>query len=260
MTTMLKTPPKSPLAKYAKPAAAATLTQSQLTEISDISNEAITGLRRTCAAALRIGLRLLALYQNGTDSFGQVLDKLSALQIPRTTAQRWMNASAAVLMKAQETEDADELVIPPWDAKSRDWKAAETLMETTAATTSIRRLLLGAANSNSDERRLEELIEREETGDAHAAKALQDVAEGKMTLVQAMRAAAGAAATKGKERNDPVYLSLDGRTGQIRGLFPKSVLTIRNAFARWEQLDEPARKQARSIWMELVANLPRELR
>jgi hypothetical protein len=242
-----------------KPAAPAALDRQRLDEIAGIAEDAVRNLRRTCAAALRIGLRLLTLYQNGTDSFGAVLDKLGSLQIPRSTAQRWMNAAAAVLMKAQGS-GTDDLVIPAWDQADATWLAAEKLMETTAQTTSIRRLLLGPASTGSDETRLDELIDRTEAGDRHAEAMLDKVAAGHLTLVQAIRAASGAAATKDKARKDPVYLDIDGMTGQPTGLFPRCLITLSNTFARWEEIDETARQAAKASWKALVANLPRDLR
>jgi hypothetical protein len=81
-----------------------------------------------------------------------------------------------------------------------------------------------------------------------------------MTLVQAIRAQAGAAATKNKTRKDPVYLDIDSKTGEATGLVPKCFITLARAFASWDKLDETARKKVKTSWKALVAELPRDLR
>jgi len=88
---------------------------------------------------------------------------------------------------------------------------------------------------------------------------IEQVSAGKLTLVQAVRALGGKV-TKEKHRTDPVYLDIDGRTGQPTGLFPKCLVTIANTFSRWENLDESARREVRAAWKEVVSKLPKDLR
>ena len=58
----MKTPPNSPLSKYSKTATPPPgIDQTKLQEIVGIAQEAVIGIRRTCAASLRIGLRLLTI-------------------------------------------------------------------------------------------------------------------------------------------------------------------------------------------------------
>ncbi|MEO5715032.1 MAG: hypothetical protein ABIT37_16255, partial [Luteolibacter sp.] len=124
--------------------------------------------------------------------------------------------------------------------------------------TSLRRLLLGSAET-SEESRLDTLITKDEEGDKHATEILELVATGKLTLVQAIRSLGGKI-TKEKLRTDPVYLDIDGKTGQPTGLFPKCLITIANTFSRWEKLDDSARREVKAAWKEVMTKLPKELR
>jgi hypothetical protein len=106
---------------------------------------------------------------------------------------------------------------------------------------------------------MDSLITASESGDPNADAILDRVAKGELTLVQAIRALGGSI-TKDKERHDPVYLDIDGATGRLTGLFPKCVITLNNTFARWSELDESARAEAKKAWKALAANLPKDLR
>jgi hypothetical protein len=63
-----------------------------------------------------------------------------------------------------------------------------------------------------------------------------------------------------KVRRDPVYLSMDGETGALGGLYVTALKTLQNTFSRWEETPEAARAQARELWLHTVAALPDELR
>jgi hypothetical protein len=182
------------------------------------------------------------------------VDALQLVDLKRATAYRWMNAYASLAQRI----GLDPLALPSADDVS-GWDQLDAALVAASTGLTLRRLLLGWAKDGSEEHRMEELTDRAESGDMEAEAALERVAAGEMTLVQAMRGAAGAAATKGKERRDPVYLDLDGRTGEVKGLMPKALITLQNAFARWEYLDQSARNKVRAAWLELVAHLPEDL-
>lgn len=238
------------------------LTTAKRQELQSLAVDSVEGVRRTCSAALRIGLRVLALYRaDASDrSFQSVLAMLGEWEIPRSTAQRWMNAAGNALSRIQGAADAAATVIPEWEPGAAEWEAADAAVAEFASGMTLRRILLGGETvQSSDTNRLEELVDRAESGDPHAAEMLRKVEQGQLTLVQAMRAAAGAAATKGKERTDPVYLDTDGHDGRLVGLFPKCIVTLKNTFACWHTLDESARKLARAEWKQLLIHLPPDL-
>jgi hypothetical protein len=236
-------------------------------EIDALTDELVISLRTSVDLALRIGLRLLHLHRETGENdapggFRAALDHLDS-RVPRSTAYRWINAATAVIARDQNilgtdgTFDPAEIALP--NPGSKEWTAIEKSLSAHAAGTSMRRLIIGSA-ATGDESRMDELITRTEAGDPHAEAMLEKVAKGELTLVQAIRAAAGAAATKNKERKDPVYLDLDGATGQPIGLFPRCLVTLSNTFAHWEDIDESARAEARKAWKALVSKLPDDLR
>lgn len=251
-----------------KPKAKATATASSeitdetsplRTEIISLADEATRTLRTSCRCALLAGLRLLHLYHHCRDreqGFAGEIEKLSPA-IARPTAYRWLNAAARVLVKSQGIADPADL-IPPRPG-TPEFASAETILTQASDGMSLARLTLGAPASGDPER-MDSLITQTENGDPHAAAALEKVEAGEWTLVQAIRGAAGAASTKDKNRRDPIYLDLDGATGQPKGLFPKAIITLANTFARWDQIDPAARAAARATWKAMVASLPADLR
>lgn len=234
-----------------------------IAELETLVDDVHQHLRKGCYGALRIGLRLIHLHSQAAllDAPGGFRAALKAIQgkgIAPSTAYRWINAASGAVMRIQHIEDAALIELPA--PGSNAWEKLEAALEKSTHGLSLRRLTIGSASSQSDECRLDNLISAEEQGDTHATEFLDKIASGEMTLVQAIRAQAGAQATKGKSRKDPVYLDLDGKTGQPVGLFPRCILTMANTFARWDQLDENARHKAKSAWKALVSNLPSELR
>lgn len=257
MTSTLKAPRTQNV-----PAEKAAERESLIGDILELAEEVSAHLRRSCFGALRIGLRLLALHRSTGESdsaggFRAALAALDGVNIHPSTAYRWINATSAVLCRAHDTTQIADVHIPRPGHK--EWIALEGVLQKASNGMSLRRLLVGAS-ATSDESRMDNLITAEEAGDAAAAEMLDRVAKGEITLVQAVRAAGGAAATRDKARHDPIYLDIDGRTGQPIGLVPKCLITLSNAFARWDSLDETARQGMRASWKALVGNLPRELR
>ena len=223
---------------------------------------ALDHLRSSCGHALQAGAALVWIHERIADSangsragssggFSYAIEKTG---IPRRTAYNWMNAFGSCMARLGLNLES----LPDPDTKA--WTAMMVELGAIAAGTSLRRLMLGAAKAGTEEARLDELISRAESGDQAADEAMERVASGEWTLVQAIRAASGQAATKGSNRRDPVYLAIDGRNGALRGLLPKATITLANAFTRWDDLDEPARRAFRASWLELVSRLPDELR
>ena len=250
--------------------------EAVIAEARGHAEQATAALRKGCEHALLAGMRILWLHRetehghggdrrsenfkvpHGTLKIG-FNEAIAQTGIPRRTAWRWMNGAVAMLARIGEfPEDANIEVLLP-EPGSEDWRGLEAALKTAAQGVSLRRLLMGSETTSSDECRYDELIHREEAEDAAAAAALDAVADGKLTLVQAMRAAAGAAATKGKERRDPVYLEYDFAAKAPVGLVPKAFVTLKNAFERWEEFDGDAREAARDVWIGLLKAAPVEL-
>jgi hypothetical protein len=124
---------------------------------------------------------------------------------------------------------------------------------------SLRRLVIGCSASNSEDQRQDELITRAEAGDITAEEALERIASGELTLVQAMRAAAGALATKDKNRKDPVYLDFDAETKRATGLLPKALITLQNGFKAWDSYSTAARRALRDEWQATRLAMPDDL-
>lgn len=229
------------------------------------SKAAADALRKSCAEALQAGLPLLWLHKQTVSSTGHAKystgtgfkTAVEKSGISEATAYRWANAAAAVLAREQKLDTAEDLDLPV--PGSAAWTAAEKILAKAAAGMSLRRLMLGSPGAG-EINRLDDLVSRTEHGDPHAAEVLDAVEAGRLTLVQAIRAAAGAAATRGKTRRDPVYLDIDGKTGEPVGLFISSLITINRAFAIWPDLPEPARRKVRETWKEIISHIPPELR
>lgn len=238
-----------------------------LREIDQLCEELSTAVRTSVDRALRIGLRLLVIHRESGESgesggFRAAIERIEGHRIPRSTAYRWFNAAARALARHQGIADDNGNFEPSalrLPSAPDEIAADEAVMATVAAATSMRRLMLGSA-ATGEESRMDELIDASERGDALADAVLERVAAGELTLVQAIRARAGAAATKDKTRADPVYLDIDGATGEAKGLFVRSLITISNTFDHWEDLDETARGKAKAAWKALVAKIPKELR
>ncbi len=236
-------------------------------EIAGLCADVQAHVRIATERALRAGVRLLTLYRESgalADSPGGFRAALAAIgdTVPRSTAYRWMNAAGIVLARHQEITnekdeyDPDELLLPGTDPAA--WKQIDQILTEHSKGMSLRRLILGSADTSEDSR-FDQLITREEAGDKNATEILELVSAGKLTLVQAIRSLGGKV-NKEKHRTDPVYLDIDGKTGQPTGLFPKCLVTIANTFSRWDKLDEAARREVKASWKEVVSKLPKELR
>ena len=252
-----------PALKPAARAASKTAKPLMITELESLADEMHDSLRKSCFCALKVGLRLIHLHNTTAESdepggFKAALVAIQGKEIVRSTAYRWINAAAAAVMKIQSVKSPDAILLP--EPNSKAWNKLEADLEVSTRGISLRRLTLGSADSSSDEARLDKLITASEDGDKIAEEYLEKIAAGEMTLVQAIRAQAGAVATKDKTRKDPVYLDIDGTTGQPVGLFPKCLITLSRAFASWDQLDETARKAVKASWKAFIVSVPRDLR
>ena len=248
-----------------------TLEDRMICEATEHFNAAEAAVRKGCQHALLAGLRLIWLHKHtanpvGSNQHNQGVSRetgfdgaLKRIGINRPTAYRWMGATAMACERCTLIFDGlaihDELPEPD----SVSWGHWEKTLKEVAAGMSLRRLVLGSGSKNSDETRQELLIHRAEAPDLSADEVLAAIACGEMTLVQAMRAAAGALATKGKERHDPIYLDFDVETKRPVGLIPRAFVTLRNGFAGWETYTPAARSSLRAEWEETRLLMPDEL-
>jgi len=238
-------------------------------------------MRKSCEHALMAGLRLIWLHTHevtvGGDrksisvsretvkkGFDSACQKIG---IPRPTAYRWMNATYKACIRATLLFEGDDITgempvpgMPRWESWEKELKKVSQGM-------SLNRLMLGNSKQSTEEHRYDELLSADEEGRGRAADLLQGVAEGRFTLVQAVRALGSQEAydklrAEGGEkvRRDPVYLKMDGETGAIGGLFVSSLTTLRNTFQHWEDTPAPARKKARELWLDVVTSLPSDLK
>lgn len=252
-----------------------------ISQVTEHYTAAESALRKGCEHALLAGLRLIWLHCDSVDMGGdrksisvsrETLKKgfdgaLQKIGMPRPTAYRWMNATRAAAIRATLlfTDDdlAGELPVPG----TPRWDNWESELRKVAQGMSLNRLMLGTSKASTEEHRYDELISSDEEGSSRAAALLQGVAEGKYTLVQAVRALGSMEAydrlrAEGNEkvRKDPVYLTMDGETGHLGGLFVSSLTTLRNTFQHWDETPAPARKKARELWLEVVTSLPGDLK
>lgn len=233
-------------------------------------------LRKGCAEALLTGLNLISLHGEragqghggnrvaGVSVSRDTLEKgfngaCEEIGIKRVNAYRWMNACAAALIRAGMIEDPSEVEERLPKPGSKEWAKWESKLQTAAEGMSLNRLLLGQVQDGTEEHRFDRLITESEAGNAKAEEVLQDIASGKLTLVQAIRAASGAIATKNKERKDPVYLEFDAVDKKPVGLIPKAFTTLENGFTHWDSYDADAREAMKRKWVEVVKSAPKEL-
>jgi hypothetical protein len=263
------------------------------TEITNLTEDAViketrahfeaaqAALRKGCEHALLTGLRLIWLHGN-TASQGARNDRTSShvlrsqkgfeaalteIGINKMTAYRWMNATRAACVRAtlifQDDDIAGELPEPGTPA----WERWDQQLKSIAQGMSLNRLMLGTSQASTEEHRYDELISADEEGRGRAADLLAGVASGKYTLVQAVRALGSQEAydrlrAEGGEkvRKDPVYLTMNGDTGKVGGLFVNSLVTLKNTFSHWDDTPPAARKKARELWLDVVAEMPADLR
>jgi hypothetical protein len=146
------------------------------------------------------------------------------------------------------------------------WEHWEAEFRKLADGMSMSRLMVGQEKSSTEDQRYEELLTASEEGRERAVQLLQDVAEGKYTLVQAARALGSLEAydklrAEGGEkvRTDPVYLSYDKINKVAVGLIPKAFVTLRNGFTGWEGYEANAKEQIKKMFIEVINDAPLEL-
>jgi hypothetical protein len=238
-------------------------------------------LRKGCEHALLTGIRLIWLHTQSVsmggdrrsisvprDTLKKGFDGACAeIGIPTRTAYRWMDATHKACVRATLICEGDDITAELPEPGTARWESWEKSLKAIAQGMSLNRLMLGNSRPSTEEHRFDELISADEEGRGRAADLLQGVAEGKYTLVQAVRALGSLEAydrlrAEGGEkvRKDPVYLRMDGETGALGGLFVTSLSTIRNTFSCWEETPAPARRAARALWLEVVAAMPADLK
>lgn len=240
-------------------------------------------LRKGCEHALLTGLRLIALH-SATSGDGHGGDRksissvsrghlkkgfegaLEEIGIPRPTAYRWMDATHKACMRATLVFEDDDITIELPEAGTPRWEQWEAELRKVAQGMSLNRLLLGGSKRGTEENRYDALVSAEEVGQAKAAELLQGVAEGRYTLVQAVRALGSIEAYEQlraeggeKVRKDPVYLTYDGESGAIGGLLPKALVTLQNGCKKWSSYTPTEQAALRKFWQAIREELPDEL-
>ena len=258
------------------------LTEDAVVKEARVHFDAATAaLRKGCEHALLTGIRLIWLHSNTVTMGGdrtsisvsrETLKKgfdgaCQQIGIPRQTAYRWMDATYKACLRATLIFDGDDIAAELPQPGTPDWDKWDSNLKKIAQGMSLNRLMLGTSKASTEDHRYDELISADEEGRTRAADLLQGVADGKYTLVQAVRALGSQEAydrlrLEGGEkvRKDPVYLSMDGVTGKVGGLFVTSLTTLRNTFQHWDETPAPARKMARDLWLEVVTTLPSDLK
>ena len=246
--------------------------------------QAQAALRTGCGHALMCGLHLIPLHERTVECRGgdrrsinvsrDTLKKgfagaIAEVGIAKRTAYRWMDAAYKSCVRLGYITEGEDLagVLP--EVGSDGWGLWVKGLEELAQGMSINRLMLGNSRPSTEEHRYNELITATEEGRKQAEELLEGVALGKYSLVQAVRALGSREAiatlrAEGAEklRRDPVYLTMDGETGQIGGLFVSSLSTLHNTFdpERWASVPEPAKRKARELWLAIIASLPADLK
>lgn len=237
-------------------------------------------MRKSCEHALMAGLRLIWLHGHSAVASGTRNDlprigggqkgfdaALAKIGIKSGTAYRWMNATYKACVRATLLFEGDDIAGEMPEPGMPRWESWEMALKKVSQGMSLNRLMLGNSKQSTEEHRYDELLSADEEGRGRAADLLQGVAEGRFTLVQAVRALGSQEAydklrAEGGEkvRRDPVYLKMDGETGAIGGLFVSSLTTLRNTFQHWDDTPAPARKAARALWLDVVTSLPSDLK
>jgi hypothetical protein len=244
-------------------------------------SNAETAMRKSCEHVMMAGIRLIWLHANTASQgarndmtsrhaavsqkgFKNALDKIG---IPERRAYKWMDATYKACVRATLIFDGDDIASEMSAPGTPSWERWELELKKIAQGMSLNRLMLGNSKPSTEEHRYDELLTADEEGRGRAADLLAGVAEGKYTLVQAVRALGSQEAydrlrAEGgvKVRKDPVYLKMDGETGQIGGLFVTSLTTLRNTFSHWDDTPPVARKKARELWLEVVTAMPSDLK
>jgi hypothetical protein len=240
---------------------------------------AAAALRTGCAEALITGLHLIALHARTNSGHGGVRSvhddggftaALEEIGIPKPTAYRWINAAAAGLKRACLIMDGEDLIGELPELGMPRWESWEKGLREVADGMSLNRLLLGTTKVSTDEHRYDELISADEEGRQRASELLQGVADGRYTLVQAVKALGSLetydrlkAEGGEKIRKDPVYVAID-EEGKVGGLVMKSLVTLMNAATsyqdRWDEVPNKAKVEIRTAWLEVQAKLPEEIK
>ena len=227
-------------------------------------DECQAAVRKSCKHALLAGLNLAALHIR-TENHGARNDLTSGhvsgsrrgfeaackeIGIHDRTARRWMNACAGALVKATVLFTPGEMLAELPDPGTPKWEEWERALCQVSEGMSLKRLMLGQVKDGTEDYRYDRLISDAEAGSTAAEEVLQKIADGKMSLEEAIRAATGALATKEKNRNDPVYLGYDIAKKTPVGLIPKALVTLENGFSKWEEYDADARAALRKKWLK----------
>lgn len=166
-----------------------------------------------------------------------------------------MNAAAAALCSIHHSDELDLSLIPDDPQNVKTWGEFEKTIEEFTAKTTLSRLSLGAC-AEGDLNRLETIQSKAENGDLLAAEYLEKIETGQMTLIQAIRALAGADATKDQPRAEIIYCDIDPKSGKLTGLAPRVLTSLNNALANYPNWNSAAQKAFRDEWRTFIHQLP----
>jgi len=231
------------------------IAKNTLAELSNYVNAARRDLTSACANALKAGAYLHCIHADGRITMTDALDKIG---LNRRTAYRWMNA----YQTACKVLGVDN---PPTH-KDKGWAEHLEALGTVAANMTLSRLSLGAPAPGTDLARLDAIQTGMETAEnekeeAIFQNAMEKVASGEWTLLQAYRAVCGQAAQdKATERRkNPQYLGIDPKTKKPVGLLVSTISTLKQGFKNWDLFGGEEKRVFAGMWRDVENAKPDDL-
>lgn len=231
------------------------ITKNALSELANFVTAARKDLVSACSNALKAGAYLHCIHTSGSIP---MTDALETIGLNRSTAYRWMNAYQTAL-KVLEVDN------PP-SFKDKDWAAHLDTLGDVAARMTLSRLSLGAPAAGTDLARLDALQTGMETAETQKEEALfqnamEKVASGEWTLLQAYRAVCGQAAQEiaTERRKNPQYLAIDPKTKKPVGLLVSTISTLKQGFKNWDLFGGEEKRVFAGLWNEVENSKPDDL-
>ncbi|BBP48935.1 hypothetical protein [Akkermansia muciniphila] len=231
------------------------IAKNTIAELSNYVNAARRDLTSACANALKAGAYLHFIHVDGRITMTDALDKIG---LNKSTAYRWMNAYHT----ACKVLGVDN---PPTH-KGTGWAEHLDALGTVAANMTLSRLSLGAPAAGTDLARLDAIQTGMETAENEKEEALfqnamEKVASGEWTLLQAYRAVCGQAAQdKATERRkNPQYLGIDPKTKKPVGLLVSTISTLKQGFKNWDLFGGEEKRVFAGMWRDVENAKPDDL-
>lgn len=231
------------------------IAKNTLAELANYVNAARRDLTSACTNALKAGAYLHSIHAGGKISMVEALDKIG---LNKSTAYRWMNAYHT----ACKVLGVDN---PPTN-KDRDWAEHLESLGEVAAKMTLSRLALGAPAAGTDLARLDAIQTGMETAETDKEEALfknamEKVASGEWTLLQAYRAVCGQAAQEvaTERRKNPQYLGIDPKTKKPVGLLVTTISTLKQGFKNWDLFGGEEKRVFAGMWRDVEQSKPGDL-